>query len=382
MVVNPKSLRHPLRRLMRWWRAPTRPARNRAAVEWILGLLLVACALTTIGAAAIVWTSSMTLDQRIAGLAATFTVGAFTLAVLGAGVALLAYRVAVQRPSLVVHVSAPDFDDGSIRVGFLKPDASGERRVVLLPGYRRHGETLALRISLENISDWSARNVAVRVDVRGMRRLTLPSGWTIAAYHPDVTNEIVALQWEGGADYAVHGNWTRELPDVVLNDALVEANNDQSSMTVDVVAEGFRQSWTFPIRPETVVEQPDSTRGAIVGYCGYPSSGVPELQVYAVPVERLTKARYTNTIVGPGYRWFWIGGLEPGTYRVVAYRPDSPNLRGGFTVGARDDDLTAAANHKLVDVEVKSGRVTEGVRVTDWYAADLLPDRPRFGEPG
>ncbi len=38
-------------------------------------------------------------------------------------------------------------------------------------------------------------------------------------------------------------------------------------------------------------------------------------------------------------------------------------------------------DHKLVDVEVKSGGLTEGIGITDWYAADLLPDRPRLGDP-
>lgn len=365
----------------RWWHAVAQPLRDRRVLGWTLGLLLAACAVGTVAVALFVWTSSMTLDQRIAGIAATFTVGAFTLAVVGAAVALLAYGLALQRPRLLVRITTADFAAGIVRVGMLRPDETGERRVVLLPGYRRHGDTLALRISLENTSDWSARNVAVRVDFRGLRRLTHAPSWTIAAYHPYVTNEIVALQWEGGADYAVHGNWTRELPDLHLNNAVVEAPGDKCSITADVVAEGFRHSWTFPIRPETVDEQPDSTRGAIVGYCGYPSSGVPQLQVYAIPVERFRRARYTNTVVGPGYRWFWMGGLEPGKYRVVAYRPDSPNLRGAYTVGAQDDNLTATADHELVDVEVKAGSFTEGVCITDWYTADSLPDRPRLADP-
>src|SRR5207253_10517160 len=58
-------------------------------------------------------------------------------------------------------------------------------------------------------SDWSARNVAVRVDFEGVRGVIHPQDWRIAAYHRDVTNEVVALQWEGGADYAIHGHWAR-----------------------------------------------------------------------------------------------------------------------------------------------------------------------------
>lgn len=155
----------------RWRHAVVQPLRDRRVLGWTLGLLLAACALGSVTVALVVWSSSMTLDQRIAGIAATFTVGAFTLAVIGAAVALLAYRLALRRPKLQVHITTDDLDAGTIRVGMARLDESGERRVVRLPGYRRHGETLAVRISLENTSEWSARNVAVRADVRGLRRL-------------------------------------------------------------------------------------------------------------------------------------------------------------------------------------------------------------------
>src|SRR6266545_2819986 len=112
----------------RWWHALAQPHRDRRVLGWMLGLLLAACAVGTVAAAALVWTSSMTLDQRIAGIAATFTVGAFTLAVIGAAVALLAYGLALQRPKLQVRITTDDLDAGAIRVGMARPDESGERR--------------------------------------------------------------------------------------------------------------------------------------------------------------------------------------------------------------------------------------------------------------
>jgi hypothetical protein len=305
----------------------------------------------------------------------TFAAGAFSLAVVGSVVALLAYRIAIQRPALLVHIATEDIDGQTIKVVLGRPDESGERHIFRLPGYRRHGDTLALRISVENTSDWSARNVAVRADLRGIRRVPQAGGWAIAAYHPALTNEITALQWEGGADYAIHGHWTRELPAVYLNDALIEAPGDNCAVIVDVVAEGFRKSWTYEVQCEPQVEMPDRRHGAIVGYSGYPSSGVPPLRVYAIPVSAGAAAKRVETVVGYGYRWFWIDGLDPGEYHILAYRIGQPDHRGAYTIGARDNDLTATMDHTLVPVLVTSGNVTTGVRITDWYF-ERFPSEP------
>jgi hypothetical protein len=45
-----------------------------------------------------VWNSYLTFDQRLAALGVIFTAGAFSLAVVGSVVALLAYTIAIQRP--------------------------------------------------------------------------------------------------------------------------------------------------------------------------------------------------------------------------------------------------------------------------------------------
>jgi len=79
-----------------------------------------------------------------------------------------------------------------------------------------------VRISVENTSEWSARNVAVRVDFKGVRNFKHPLAWTVAGLH-STTSEVIGVQWEGGADYAVHGQWTRDLPFLDLDAAVLEA---------------------------------------------------------------------------------------------------------------------------------------------------------------
>jgi hypothetical protein len=343
-------------------------------VGWTLGLLLTICAIATVGAALLVWTSALTLDQRIAGLGATFTVGAFMLAVLGAAVALLAYRLGLQRPRMVVHIATDNFEDGTVHVGLDRPDEAGERRIRRLPGYRRNTEGLVLRVAVENTSDWSARNVAVRVDFNGMRRVPHAHGWSIAAYHQAVQNEIVALQWEGGADYAIHGHWTREMPNLFLNDAVVEAPGEECSIVVDVVAEGFRQAWTYAVKWHTQTDMQGKAGGSISGFTSYPASGIPPMGIYAIPVVNRHQTRRVDIVVGPGYRWFWFDDLEPGQYHVLAY-PEQYQIAGGFTIGARDSGLSdPIRDHTLVPVVVERGNVTEGIRITDW--GDTFPPKP------
>jgi hypothetical protein len=327
----------------------------------------------TVAVALLVWTSSMTLDQRIAGIAATFTVGAFTLAVVGAAVALLAYRLALQRPRLLIHIATDDFEESAINVGLDRPDDAGERHIRRLPGYRRAPGALRVRISVENTSDWSARNVAVRVDFKGILNFKHPLEWTVAALH-STTGEVISVQWEGGADYAVHGRWTRDLPSLDLHHAVLEAPGDDCAMSVDVVAEGFRQAWTYPIRWQTQADMEGKAGGSISGYAGYPSSGVPPIRIYAVPVKGKQLPRLVESTVGYGYRWFWFDDLEPGPYHILAYR-EGYEVKGAYTAGSSANDLTATIDHTLVSVEVKLGEVTDGVRITDWYS-DKFPPPP------
>jgi hypothetical protein len=251
----------------------------------------------------------------------------------------------------------------------------GERHIRLLPGYRRAGSLpVPVRISVENISEWSARNVAVRVDFKGIRNFKHPAEWSVAAVH-SATNEVVSVQWEGGADYAIHGHWPRELPLFYLNDAVLEAPGDDCAMSVDVVAEGFRQAWTFPIKWQTETDMQGKVGGSISGFTGYPSSGVPPLHIYAIPLDTKQEARTMASTVGYGYRWFWFDDLEPGEYHILAYRAGY-DARGGYTVGSRDNDLTATMDHTLVAVEVKRGEVTDGVCITDWYYDKFPPPPP------
>ncbi len=88
------ALRH---RLRRRWNGGVQELVGRQAIGWTLAVLVLACFVVAVVAAVAVLASGLTLDQKLVALGDTFTVDAFTLAVIGACVALLAYRLALER---------------------------------------------------------------------------------------------------------------------------------------------------------------------------------------------------------------------------------------------------------------------------------------------
>ena len=166
------------------------------------------------------------------------------------------------------------------------------------------------------------------------------------------------------------------MPPLELSSALLEAPGEDCRMTVDVVAEGFRKAWAFPIKWQSLADDlRERAGGAISGWTGYPSSGVPQLRIYAIPVSRHGLPLVTEPVIGYSYRWFWFNDVEPGEYHIVAYRKGY-KVAGAYTRGAKANDSTATADHTLVAVVVKRGEVTDGVRITDWYASDSFPPEP------
>ena len=329
-------------------------------IGWTLAILLVAIAIGTVWKAFSVWADkSLTPDQRLAALGNSFGAGTFALALVASGVALLAYWISLQRPRLLPIISSDDFEKGILHVGAGRP-ANGERSIVRLGGYLRNTPELVLNIAIKNISDWSARNVAVKVTFSGIRAVPHPAEWTIAA-RDRVTNQIVAINWEGGMDRAIHGQYSRDLPPIFLNGAILEAPATDCAFEVEAVAEGFRRSWRFGITWSAEYALDHKRKGVIEGYCGYPSSHVPEMRIVAVPA---SPSQTTRPMVGlpagpPGkLRWFVIDEVPPAHYHIFATPLLDPRMRG--------TDAAGAVNHDPATFPVVAGELTVGVAITDW----------------
>lgn len=162
------------------------------------------------------WGSSKDFSVQIAALAMVFTGAGLAIAVLAGIVALAAYWLAIQRPKLGVEISFPN------------------------------GEGVTIQVRLWNRNSYSARNPAVRIEFFGLQ--PVHSG-AFAWPEVPVTQEgaVGAIQWDGGADYSIHGpDWFRDLPPFQLGAPRV-LPVAQPSIYVEAVADGHRTHATADI---------------------------------------------------------------------------------------------------------------------------------------
>lgn len=125
----------------------------------------------------------------------------------------------------------------------------------------------------------------------------------------------------------------------------------------------------------TATLKPEPTQaigGVIEGVLGYPSEGIPSLEVYALNTTDPKKYFMVKTLQNQGT--FEIKDVEPGTYYVVAY---ANSLSGGYSQMVPCGLSVECTDHSLIPVTVKAGEITPGVEVRDWYAPDgAFPTKP------
>lgn len=117
----------------------------------------------------------------------------------------------------------------------------------------------------------------------------------------------------------------------------------------------------------------DKSPGKIEGTLGYPSEGIPPLEVYAIPAAGKGKYFFIKTYQNQGK--FEIEDVEPGSYYIVAY---SNNLSGAYSKAVPCGLSVDCKDHSLIAVEVKSGQTAGGAEVRDWYAPEgTFPKKPQ-----
>ncbi len=169
-------------------------------------LILVALPATAL-LAALALSSGASASDRLAETGDILAGATLLLAFIAALVAMLAYAVATGSPDLKLqvhfefsYINRPVFDAEVQEGGRLRA--------------KQFKQTLGT-ISLRNDSGYPARNPAVIVRLRGMVflfREDSPSRtyWVITEFSN--TNGILAVQWDGGPTYSIHGRSTRLLP--------------------------------------------------------------------------------------------------------------------------------------------------------------------------
>ena len=156
------------------------------------------------------------------------TIGALVLVAWGAVIALAAYVSATGSPdlsvTLVFRFSFPN------EPTFLYRQTRSDVERIIEPFRQCEGK---LRIS--NSSQYSARNPGMRITLDGLGGVPDQPGWRVV----DSENMIgiITLEWDGGADYIIHGRWSRTLPH--LNVAGMFAFREDPAFVIDLAADGF-----------------------------------------------------------------------------------------------------------------------------------------------
>ncbi len=119
--------------------------------------------------------------------------------------------------------------------------------------------------------------------------------------------------------------------------------------------------------------------GAIRGTLGYPSDGVPALDVYAIGINEMEGITY-RTRTESGATTFTISDVAPGDYHLVAYLADAPTatIAGAYTAAVACGLTFECTDHTLLPVTVAPGETVTGIAVRDWYAPEgSFPPRPQ-----
>jgi hypothetical protein len=146
--------------------------------------------------------------------------------------------------------------------------------------------------------------------------------------------------------------------------------DDHSLVPVEVVAGQMTVDvdpgdWYLPPRGSDWPSDPTVAEiGVISGNLGYPSEAIPPLRVVAFDVYS-SYYYYVDTMANQSQ--YQISDLPVGTYHVVAFVRDTPDISGAYTHAVPCGLSVDCENHRLIDVKVYPGQTASGVDPVDFY---------------
>jgi len=180
------------------------------------------------------WLLGRTGD-RAAVIGNFLSLGTFLLALAAGIVALAACSAATGLPVLRVKVSTPT---GYTHDVHIHPDAAygdSDATIVVRNSSKFAARTPAVIVHFVNCG--IAENIWVTYQGYGGN-----SGWTPTAFSPGAgpQRKVLAIQWDGGPNYAIHGDSERYLP-VLSLDGLTGLLPDQDAFIgFTLLADGYR----------------------------------------------------------------------------------------------------------------------------------------------
>jgi hypothetical protein len=203
------------------------------SVRFTVILVTIALSLSTvaavIGAAAGNLRYGLPTHNKTDVLNTVIATGAFILVGWGVIVALAAYVSSTGAPDLSMTLrfllSPPN------EPTFLAAEGKNDQLIITNSTVRQTIGTVVIA----NTSKYSARNPGLRIRLVNLSELQEQPGWTII--DRDLAGKIREIQWDGGADYIIHGRWSRTLPQLDFEG--VFAQERSQALVIFLAADGF-----------------------------------------------------------------------------------------------------------------------------------------------
>jgi hypothetical protein len=214
--------------------------RRRRIGLWVYGGLVVVLLLGTAIMASLSWfAADASFSDRLVEVTNSLTAGALALAGVGGLIALRAYAAATGLPEILIRVRAP-----ALQYNEATLEGRSQGNLLIFDSYP------TMEISLWNKSGFSAKNPAVIVRLENMFRARNRAGRSAGWIDVDFWNDdITGTQWDGGADYFLHGYAVRRIPDLILTGLYSIPAMGRPRINVDILADGgYCRSASIPVK--------------------------------------------------------------------------------------------------------------------------------------
>jgi hypothetical protein len=223
------------------------PALRRRVFLGVTAAATAGTLLVTVILMILALTARVDLADQMAETAVVIAGATLLLAIIAAVVALLAYAAVTGAPNVDISIRLPldghpnDFEfevePESMRYSIGQVFTGVEVFMV------KASQQLVAMIQLRNRSRYSAVNPAVIVRLQAMTftadSLASSNHWVPVEFVNRFS--IRAVQWDGGPWYPIHGDSTRRLPDLHLNELRILLEEGLPSFAFEILADGSGQ---------------------------------------------------------------------------------------------------------------------------------------------
>ena len=231
------------------------PALRRRVFLCVTAAATAGTLLVTVILMVLALTARANLADQMAETTVVIAGATLLLAIIAALVALLAYAVSTGAPQIDISIRLPLYGHQNNLEFEVEPGNARHSNGPAITGAEvftvKAFQQLVAMIQLCNRSRYSAVNPAVIVRLEAM--IFAADSLAASSNHwvpVEFANRfsIRAVQWDGGPWYPIHGNSTRRLPDLHVNELRILPEEGPPAFVFEILADGFRRTVTVPIR--------------------------------------------------------------------------------------------------------------------------------------